>query len=85
MLDGIFGKRAFEVSNLQRLNTRTEIRLVQLIDADDVNADASMSVVVPSRQPSGFVVAGDGRHFPAGASPTRQLLHSEATGDVVET
>ena len=55
--------QSFEVSNLQYLNTKTEIRLVQLIDADDVNADGSMSLVAPYRQPYDFVVAGDTRLF----------------------
>jgi glycerophosphoryl diester phosphodiesterase len=55
--------QSFEVSNLQYLNTKTEIRLVQLVDADDVNADGSMSLVVPYRQPYDFVVAGDARLF----------------------
>ena len=36
--------QSFEVSNLQYLNTKTQIRLVQLVDADDVNADGSMSL-----------------------------------------
>ncbi|ACB35627.1 glycerophosphoryl diester phosphodiesterase [Leptothrix cholodnii SP-6] len=55
--------QSFEVSNLQYLNTQTDIRLVQLIDADDVNADGSMSLVAPFRQPYDFVVAGDARLF----------------------
>jgi glycerophosphoryl diester phosphodiesterase len=55
--------QSFEVSNLQYLNTRTDIRLVQLIDADDVNGDGSMSLVAPYRQPYDFVVAGDPRLF----------------------
>ena len=55
--------QSFEVSNLQYLNTKTEIRLVQLVDADDVNADGSMALVAPYRQPYDFVVAGDGRLF----------------------
>ena len=55
--------QSFEVSNLQYLNTQTEIRLVQLIDADDVNDDGSMSLVAPYRQPYDFVVAGDPRLF----------------------
>ena len=55
--------QSFEVANLQYLNTRTDIRLVQLIDADDVNADGSMSLVAPYRQPYDFVVAGDARLF----------------------
>jgi glycerophosphoryl diester phosphodiesterase len=55
--------QSFEVANLQYLNTRTNIRLVQLIDADDVNADGSMSLVAPYRQPYDFVVARDPRLF----------------------
>ena len=55
--------QSFEVANLQYLNTQTDIRLVQLIDADDVNADGSMSLVAPFRQPYDFVVAGDARLF----------------------
>lgn len=55
--------QSFEVSNLQYLNGRTNIRLVQLIDADDVNADGSMSLVAPYRQPYDFVVKGDPRTF----------------------
>ncbi len=55
--------QSFEVSNLQYLNTRTNIRLVQLIDADDVKDDGSMSLVAPYRQPYDFVVSGDTRQF----------------------
>jgi glycerophosphoryl diester phosphodiesterase len=55
--------QSFEVSNLQYLNTKTQIRLVQLIDADDVNDDGSMSLVAPYRQPYDFVVKGDKRLF----------------------
>lgn len=55
--------QSFEVSNLQYLHTKTAIRLVQLIDADDVNADGSMSLVAPYRQPYDFVVKGDTRTF----------------------
>lgn len=55
--------QSFEVSNLQYLATRTSIRRIQLIDADDVNADGSMSLVAPYRQPYDFVVKGDGRLF----------------------
>lgn len=55
--------QSFEVSNLQYLNTKTDIRLVQLIDADDVNKDGSMSLVAPYRQPYDFVVKGDTRLF----------------------
>lgn len=55
--------QSFEVSNLQYLHTKTAIRLVQLIDADDVNADGTMSLVAPYRQPYDFVVKGDTRTF----------------------
>ena len=55
--------QSFEVSNLQYLNTKTEIRLIQLVDADDVKADGSMSLVAPYRQPYDFVVKGDARQF----------------------
>ena len=55
--------QSFEVSNLQYLRTKTKIRLVQLIDADDVNDDGSMSLVAPYRQPYDFVVSGDTRQF----------------------
>jgi glycerophosphoryl diester phosphodiesterase len=55
--------QSFEVSNLQYLHTKTSIRLIQLIDADDVNADGSMSLVAPYRQPYDFVVKGDPRLF----------------------
>ena len=55
--------QSFEVSNLQELNQLTDIRLVQLIDADDVKPDGSMSLVAPFAQPYDFVVAGDPRTF----------------------
>jgi glycerophosphoryl diester phosphodiesterase len=55
--------QSFEVSNLQYLRTRTGIRLVQLIDADDVNNDGSMSLVAPYHKPYDFVVKNDPRSF----------------------
>lgn len=55
--------QSFEVSNLQYLNRKTDIQLVQLIDADDVNADGSISLVAPYKQPYDFVVNNDGRTF----------------------
>ncbi|HEY1103990.1 MAG TPA: glycerophosphodiester phosphodiesterase [Burkholderiaceae bacterium] len=55
--------QSFEVSNLQYLNTKTNIRLVQLIDADDVKDDGTLSLVAPYRQPYDFVVKGDARLF----------------------
>ena len=55
--------QSFEVSNLQYLNTKTDIKLVQLIDADDVNNDGSMSLVAPYHKPYDFVVKNDSRTF----------------------
>lgn len=55
--------QSFEVANLQYLNTQTDIRLIQLVDADDVNADGSMSLVAPFDRPYDFAVAGDNRSF----------------------
>lgn len=55
--------QSFEVSNLQYLNTKTNIKLVQLIDADDVKDDGSMSLVAPYHKPYDFVVNNDPRNF----------------------
>jgi glycerophosphoryl diester phosphodiesterase len=55
--------QSFEVSNLQQLNSLTQVSLVQLIDADDVNPDGTLSLVAPYAQPYDFVVAGDSRTF----------------------
>jgi glycerophosphoryl diester phosphodiesterase len=55
--------QSFEVANLKYLNGKTDMKLVQLVDADDVNADGSMSLVAPYRQPYDWVVAGDPRTF----------------------
>jgi glycerophosphoryl diester phosphodiesterase len=55
--------QSFEVSNLQYMRTKSAIKSIQLIDADDVNADGTMSLVAPYRQPYDFVVKGDPRLF----------------------
>ena len=55
--------QSFEVSNLQYLRGKTSLQLIQLVDADDVNADGSMSLVAPYRQPYDFVAKGDARLF----------------------
>ena len=41
----------------------TDVKLVQLIDADDVKPDGSMSLVAPFAQPYDFVVSHDPRTF----------------------
>lgn len=55
--------QSFEVGNLQYLKGKTALKLVQLIDADDVRDDGSLSLVAPYRQPYDFVVKGDPRTF----------------------
>ena len=55
--------QSFEVSNLQELNRITDVKLVQLIDANDVNPDGSMDLSAPFGQPYDFVVKKDPRTF----------------------
>jgi len=55
--------QSFEVSNLQYLNTQTDIQLVQLIDANDVNVDGTLDLTAPYDRPYDFAVAGDPRTF----------------------
>jgi len=61
--------QSFEVDNLQYLNTKTDIRLVQLVDADDVKPDGSMSLVAPYAQPYDFVVGSNPLTFADLVSP----------------
>ncbi|MEO7851878.1 MAG: glycerophosphodiester phosphodiesterase family protein [Rubrivivax sp.] len=50
--------QSFEVGNLQYMNTRTNIRLVQLVDANDVNPDGSLDLTAPYGQPYDVAEAG---------------------------
>jgi glycerophosphoryl diester phosphodiesterase len=51
--------QSFEQSNLKELRKLTPVRLIQLIDADDVNADGSLSFVAPFDRPYDWTVSGD--------------------------
>jgi glycerophosphoryl diester phosphodiesterase len=51
--------QSFEVANLKQLNTLTNVRLVQLVDAADIALDGT---VIPN-QPYDFVVSGDPRTY----------------------
>jgi glycerophosphoryl diester phosphodiesterase len=62
--------QSFEVSNLQYLNTQTNMKLVQLVDANDVNPDGSMSLVDPYRQPYDILAAGGSTTFADLVTPT---------------
>ncbi len=55
--------QSFETANLKYLSTRTNLRLVQLVDAEDVDKDGNIVLVAPLQQPYDFVVAGDKRTF----------------------
>lgn len=61
--------QSFEVSNLKYLRTKTQIRLVQLVDANDVNPDGSMDLTAPYDKPYDFAVAGDARTFASLLTP----------------
>jgi glycerophosphoryl diester phosphodiesterase len=51
--------QSFEQANLIALNKMTRVKLVQLIDADDVNADGSLSFVAPYDRPYDWTVSGN--------------------------
>ncbi|MBC8165550.1 MAG: glycerophosphodiester phosphodiesterase [Bryobacteraceae bacterium] len=55
--------QSFEVANLKYLRTRTAVRLVQLIDADDVGPDGKLTYAAPYDKPYDFAVVGDARGF----------------------
>ena len=61
--------QSFEVSNLKYLRTKTQVRLVQLVDANDVNLDGSMDLTAPYDKPYDFAVAGDARTFASLLTP----------------
>ncbi|VWX61358.1 Glycerophosphoryl diester phosphodiesterase [Burkholderiales bacterium 8X] len=49
--------QSFETANLRYLNTRTSIRLIQLIDANDVKPDGSLDLTKPYDKPYDWVVS----------------------------
>jgi glycerophosphoryl diester phosphodiesterase len=50
--------QSFEQANLKYLRSRTSVRLVQLIDANDLNADGSLDFTPPYDRPYDWTVAG---------------------------
>lgn len=67
--------QSFETANLRYLRTRTQLRLVQLIDADDVDKDGNIVLAAPLDRPYDFVVSGDKRTF-------RELLTKEGLAEI---
>ncbi|MCU0526482.1 MAG: esterase-like activity of phytase family protein [Elainella sp. Prado103] len=55
--------QSFEVSNLKELNTKTDIPLVQLLDAYDVALDGSLIYQDVNARPYDFTVSGDTRTY----------------------
>lgn len=55
--------QSFEVGNLKYLDGKTNVRLVQLVDAGGLDKDGNITLEVPSAQPYDFVVAGDKRTY----------------------
>ncbi len=55
--------QSFEVANLKYLRGKTQLRLVQLVDASDIGADGGIQLVAPFDKPYDFAVAGDPRTF----------------------
>jgi glycerophosphoryl diester phosphodiesterase len=68
--------QSFEQANLKYLRTRTSVRLVQLIDADDVAPDGKITYAAPFDRPYDWAVAGRAGTFgdlvtPAGLDEVR--------------
>jgi glycerophosphoryl diester phosphodiesterase len=55
--------QSFETANLKYLRSKTQLRLVQLVDADDVDKDGGIVLAAPFDKPYDFVVTGDKRTF----------------------
>ena len=68
--------QSFETANLRYLRTKTRVRLVQLVDADDLAADGSITFAAPYDKPYDWVVSGRAGLFkdlltPAGLAEVR--------------
>jgi glycerophosphoryl diester phosphodiesterase len=55
--------QSFEVANLKYLRSKTRVRLVQLIAADDVDKDGAILLKPPGDRPYDFVLAQDPRTY----------------------
>ncbi|MBI5719139.1 MAG: glycerophosphodiester phosphodiesterase [Burkholderiales bacterium] len=68
--------QSFEQANLKYLRSRTSVRLVQLVDADDVAPDGSITYAAPFDRPYDWAVSGRAGTFgdlltPAGLAEVR--------------
>jgi glycerophosphoryl diester phosphodiesterase len=50
--------QSFETANLKYLRSKTQVKLVQLVDADDIAADGTITYAPPFDKPYDWVVSG---------------------------
>ena len=55
--------QSFEVSNLIYIHAKSSVKLIQLLDAYNVEKDGSLDMTAPNGQPYDFVVNGDSRTY----------------------
>ncbi len=55
--------QSFETANLKYLRTKTSLRLIQLVDADDVNLDGTLAFNKPYDRPYDWTVSGRNQLF----------------------
>jgi glycerophosphoryl diester phosphodiesterase len=53
--------QSFEQSNLKQLRRMTDVRLIQLVDANDVNPDGTLDFTPPFDRPYDWTASGDPR------------------------
>jgi glycerophosphoryl diester phosphodiesterase len=73
--------QSFEQSNLKELNHMTPVRLIQLVDANDTDANGNPTYAAPFDRPYDWTVSGD----PALTSRTFGFFATDAGLDEVKT
>jgi glycerophosphoryl diester phosphodiesterase len=73
--------QSFEQSNLKQLNRMTKVPLIQLVDANDVNADGTLDYTAPFDRPYDWTVSGN----PALTSRTFGFFATNAGLDEIRT
>jgi glycerophosphoryl diester phosphodiesterase len=73
--------QSFEQSNLKQLNRMTNVPLIQLVDANDVNPDGTLDYTAPFDRPYDWTVSGD----PVLNSRTFGFLATDAGLDEIRT
>lgn len=55
--------QSFETGSLKYMRKKTNARIIQLVDADDVDKDGGIVLAAPFDKPYDFVITGDKRSF----------------------